>query len=318
MYFVWSVLWYFIPDNTQESVSFPKTVRKKGWGIAGMRKAKVKNFDYDQADDGTDVSARQINRLKRLYELSLLMSGDPMEVFSYAARMIGELLAVKVVCLSEIQGENLQFLSVYAQGEVYTHAGSCPLAVTPCATVEAAKDIRVIQNVAAQFPRATFLREHNAYSYCGFPALDNAGNVVAVTCLLDDRPHEFSEQDLELLRIIGQRIGMELERKRLDEQKEATLTALRASEQQNRLILDNAGDGIIILNEQGLIESFNRTAQEMFGYTAHTVLGRPAECLFSDVEQADGGQGFRWLLKRVQKGGVIRATEIFACYADKS
>jgi len=283
-----------------------------------MRKAKVKNFDYDQADDGTDVSARQINRLKRLYELSLLMSGDPMEVFSYAARMIGELLAVKVVCLSEIQGENLQFLSVYAQGEVYTHAGSCPLAVTPCATVEAAKDIRVIQNVAAQFPRATFLREHNAYSYCGFPALDNAGNVVAVTCLLDDRPHEFSEQDLELLRIIGQRIGMELERKRLDEQKEATLTALRASEQQNRLILDNAGDGIIILNEQGLIESFNRTAQEMFGYTAHTVLGRPAECLFSDVEQADGGQGFRWLLKRVQKGGVIRATEIFACYADKS
>lgn len=283
-----------------------------------MRKAKMKNFDYGTTDDGARASAEQINRLKRLYELSLLMSGDPMEIFSYAARMIGELLAVKVVCLSEIQGENLQFLSVYVQGNILTNAGSCPLAVTPCATVALSKDIRVIHNVAAQFPQAEFLQEHKAFSYCGFPALDNAGKVVAVTCLLDDRPHDFGEQDLELLRIVGQRIGMELERKRLDEQKEATLAALRASEQQNRLILDNAGDGIIILNEHGQIESFNRTAQEMFGYTANTVLGRHAECLFSDAEHADGDQGFGWLLKRVQKGGVIRATEILAHYADKS
>ncbi|MCQ8105457.1 EAL domain-containing protein [Methylomonas sp. SURF-2] len=283
-----------------------------------MGSAKVKNFDFSRADDDADASARQIDRLKRLYELSLLMSGDPMEVFAYAARMIGELLAVKVVCLSEIQGDQLQFLSVYVQGDIFTNAGSCQLAVTPCATVEAAKDIRVIQNVAAQFPRAAFLRQHNAYSYCGFPALDNAGNVVAVTCLLDDKPRDFTEQDLELLRIIGQRIGMELERKRLGQQKEATLAALRASEQQNRLILDNAGDGIIILNEHGLIESFNRTAREMFGYAADTVLGRPAQFLFAGGEHADGDQAFDRLLKRVQKGGVIGATEILAYYADNS
>lgn len=283
-----------------------------------MNKAKVKNLNSGKEDGRVTTTVDQISRLKRLYELSMLMSGDPMEVFSYAARMMGELLDVKVVCLSEIQGEKLQFLSVYARGEIYTHAGSCSLAVTPCATVEASKAIQIIQNVAEQFPRAAFLQEHKAFSYCGFPALDNKGKVVAVTCLLDDRPHEFAEEDLELLRIVGQRIGMELERKRLDEQKEATLAALRVSEQQNRLILDNAGDGIIILNDQGLIESFNHTAQEMFGYPANTVIGKHAKSLFADSAHSDQDQGFGWLLKRVQKGGIIRATEIQAYYADKS
>ncbi|HQT27373.1 MAG TPA: histidine kinase dimerization/phospho-acceptor domain-containing protein, partial [Burkholderiales bacterium] len=150
--------------------------------------------------------------MKKLYELSMTLSGDPMEVFGHAARMIGELMDVKVVCLSEIRGDRLDFLSVYANGEIYLNAGSCSLDITPCSTVENSKDIRIYDRVMERFPQAKFLKEHSAFSYCGFPALDNSGKVVAVTCLLDDRPHEFSEEDQETLRIFGQRIGMELER----------------------------------------------------------------------------------------------------------
>ena len=160
----------------------------------------------------------QITRLKRLYELSMKLSGDPIDIFVHVAKMIGELLDVKVVCLSEIQGQELHFLSVYVKGEVFTNAGSCSLDITPCATVEASKDLRVIHDVANLFPEASFLKQHNAFSYCGFPALNNNGIVVAVTCLLDDRPHDFSDEDQELLRIVGQRIGLEIDRKRADEE----------------------------------------------------------------------------------------------------
>ena len=83
----------------------------------------------------------QITRLKKLFELSLTLSGDPMEIFQHAAKMIGKLLEVKIVCLSEIQGEQLNFLAVYMDGEIYSNAGSCLLAITPCATVEQSKDI---------------------------------------------------------------------------------------------------------------------------------------------------------------------------------
>lgn len=163
----------------------------------------------------------------------MTLSGDPIEIFQHAAKMIGELLEVKIVCLSEIQGEQLNFLAVYMDGEIYSNAGSCLLAITPCATVEQSKDIRVYDRVKELFPEATFLQDHNAYAYCGFPSLDNNGKVVAVTCLLDDKSHDFSNEDQEILRIIGQRIGMEIERKHNLEAKERISADLRISE--NRL-----------------------------------------------------------------------------------
>ena len=82
------------------------------------------------------------------------------------------------------------------------------------------------------FPEATFLQDHNAFAYCGFPSLDNHGKVVAVTCLLDDKPHDFTNEDQEILRIIGQRIGMEIERKHNLEAKERISDVLRINERQ--------------------------------------------------------------------------------------
>ncbi|WP_292922312.1 EAL domain-containing protein [Nitrosomonas sp.] len=155
-----------------------------------------------------------VKRLKKLYELSMTLSGDPAEVFKHVACMIAELFNVRVVCLSEIRGDQLHFLSVYVDGKVFQDAGQCALAITPCATVEQSKDIRVYDRVSELFPEASFLQEHNAQAYCGFPVLDNHQNVVAITCLLDDKPHEFTDEDQALLRIFGQRISMELERQR--------------------------------------------------------------------------------------------------------
>ena len=171
-----------------------------------------------------------ITRLKKLFELSLRLSGDPIDIFQHAAKMIGELLEVKIVCLSEIQGEQLNFLAVYMDGEIYTNAGSCVLANTPCATVEQSKDIRVYHQVKELFPKAAFLQEHNAIAYCGFPSLNNQGQVVAVSCLLDDKPRDFTDEDQDILRIIGQRIGMEIERKHTIKEKERVSDILRINE----------------------------------------------------------------------------------------
>jgi PAS domain S-box-containing protein len=174
--------------------------------------------------------ARHVDRLKQLSELSLMLSGDPGVVFERVVRLIGELFAVKVVCLSEIAGKELLFRAVYVEGQVFANAGGCPLEITPCATVEQHKEIQVYDRVAELFPQAAFLREHRAHAYCGFPALDNAGRVVAVTCLLDDQPHEFTEEDQHLLRIIGQRLATEVERGKIVAERTKTDQALHASE----------------------------------------------------------------------------------------
>ena len=184
--------------------------------------------------------AAHILGLKRLAELSLTLSGEPNVVFERLVKIIGELFAVRVVCLSEIVGDQLHFRAVNVDGQLFTDAGTCPLNITPCAAVQTSKDVRVFDAVAERFPQATFLQEHQAESYFGFPSLDNDGNVVAVTCLLDDKPREFTEYEQHILRIIGQRLASEVERSKTISQRQKAEVTLRESEERLRIALSAA------------------------------------------------------------------------------
>ena len=189
--------------------------------------------------NGTD----RLQQLRGLVELSLRLSGDPAVVFERVVRMIAELFQVRVVCLSEIAGRQLLFKAVYVGGKVLSDAGTCPLDITPCASVEEAKDLRVYDRVQERFPQAMFLRDHNADAYCGFPSLDSEGKVVAVTCLLDDKPRTFAPKEQELLRLIAQRIASELERGKINAERRRVDQALCESEERLRLAVQASGQG---------------------------------------------------------------------------
>jgi two-component system sensor kinase FixL len=46
-----------------------------------------------------------------------------------------------------------------------------------------------------------------------------------------------------------------------------------------RAILENSPDGLITINESGLVQSFNPAAERMFGYAAAEVIGQNVSCL---------------------------------------
>ena len=57
---------------------------------------------------------------------------------------------------------------------------------------------------------------------------------------------------------------------------------LVSSETYLRSIFDNAMDGIITINEQGIVESFNAAAEKMFGYTSSETNGRHIRTLMPE------------------------------------
>jgi putative two-component system response regulator len=60
--------------------------------------------------------------------------------------------------------------------------------------------------------------------------------------------------------------------------------ALRDSEMHARAVLQNVADGIVTAGETGLIESFNRSAQRLFGYKEHEVIGQPLRLVIAPNE----------------------------------
>lgn len=62
--------------------------------------------------------------------------------------------------------------------------------------------------------------------------------------------------------------------------------ALEDNKAMLQLILDTAPIGIIRIDEQGTILSFNRAAEETFGYAANEIVGRNVKLLMTPVDQA--------------------------------
>ena len=60
--------------------------------------------------------------------------------------------------------------------------------------------------------------------------------------------------------------------------------ALHDSELHTRAVLQNVADGIVTAGETGLIESFNRSAQRLFGYKEYEVIGQPLRLVIAPNE----------------------------------
>lgn len=67
-------------------------------------------------------------------------------------------------------------------------------------------------------------------------------------------------------------------------------------------VISNAMDGIITINEQGLVESFNPAAERLFGYGAEEVVGRPLTLLMPERYRDAYQRG----LERVRSTGEAR------------
>jgi len=63
--------------------------------------------------------------------------------------------------------------------------------------------------------------------------------------------------------------------------------ALQESEANHRAIMDHMVDAVITIDQVGTVDSFNPSAEEMFGYRADEVLGNNIKMLMGDVEQAE-------------------------------
>jgi PAS domain S-box-containing protein len=75
--------------------------------------------------------------------------------------------------------------------------------------------------------------------------------------------------------------------------------ALAASQARTQAILDTAVDGVITIDEHGVVQTFNPAAERMFGYPAEEVLGRNVSVLMPSPYREDHD---RYIARYLQTG----------------
>jgi PAS domain S-box-containing protein len=111
--------------------------------------------------------------------------------------------------------------------------------------------------------RSVILRE--GIHAMGFIPLVYQGKLLGKFMSYYNKPHRFSEEEVQLAQTIASHIAFVIERKRAEE-------ALRESEEKYRTLIDSALDSIFLHDLEGNILEVNRAAAERLGYTKEELL----------------------------------------------
>ena len=95
------------------------------------------------------------------------------------------------------------------------------------------------------------------------------GRVIGKFMTYYDRPHRFDERETDAAITIARQLGFGLER-------------LKGEQTRNLLaaVVESSSDAIITKSLDGQIQSWNKGAQDIFGYTAVEAIGQPVTILF--------------------------------------
>lgn len=92
--------------------------------------------------------------------------------------------------------------------------------------------------------------------------------------------------------------------------------ARQGSEARLRALVDTAVDGIVVINEQGTIESVNPAASRMFGYTADQLLGRNVNVLMPEPYHTEHDTYLNNYLESGQKKIIGIGREVLGLRSD--
>ncbi len=97
----------------------------------------------------------------------------------------------------------------------------------------------------------------------------------------EDSLHPFGADDLDVLVCIAILAGQAMEQ-------------ASVSEARYRAVVDAAADGILTINDKGIIQSVNPAIERLFGYASHELIGQPVSWLSANREngQAPSHLGF--------------------------
>jgi len=243
-------------------------------------------------------------RLETLCRLGILDT-PPEPRFDRITRLAAEIFGVPIALVSLIDADRQWFKS-----RVGLDAPETSRDISFCGHAIATPEILVVEDAIedrrfADNPLVTGDPSIRFYAGCPLAAAD--GQRLGTLCLIDRRPRTFNAAQRAALRDLAEIAENELDAIELN----TALRLQRESELRIRALVDNVSDGIVMLDDLGTVEAFNRAAEKIFGRGAQEVLGRP----FGDLVVGPVPELGKW---EPRPNPVVRAAETIGKRADRT
>jgi formate hydrogenlyase transcriptional activator len=189
-------------------------------------------------------------RLEALRRTSLLDS-PPEEAFDRLTRLATTVLRVPVALVSLVDGNRQFFKSQCGLSEPLASSRQTPLTHSFCKHSVGSREPLVVADARRdpRFGHNHAFSELGVIAYAGIPLITSEGHALGTFCVVDRRPHDWTEEEVGILRVLATSTMSEIELRRLVGELRA-LTAnlqglvesrtseLRVSEERQRVLLD--------------------------------------------------------------------------------
>ena len=226
-----------------------------------------------------DFPEDESERLDTLCQLAILET-DPEERFDRITRLARQLFDVEIALVSLVDTDRQWFKSRQGLEATQTprNISFCGHAILGNAIFhveDAARDVRFADNpLVIDAPNIRF--------YAGAPLAASDGRKLGTLCIIDSRARGLSDRERGTLRDLADWVEHEI---RVNENALAT-RLINDQKESLRAVLDNVVDGIITINDTGIIDSFNPAAEKLFGYRADEVAGQNVKMLMPEPYRA--------------------------------
>lgn len=218
-------------------------------------------------------------RLQCLLSMSVLDT-RPEERFDRLTRIAQSIFGVPIVLISLVDTERQWFKS--KQG---TNLRETPRDISFCGHAILQNDIFFVPDAlrdARFFDNPLVIGPPNIRFYAGLPLSGQNGLKVGTLCIIDTKPRELTDEDISALRDIADCVEDEL-----------MLTNEKLIETKLHMIINHVSDGVIMMNDKLQIESINKSAQLLFGYSEDMMIGRDFKSLIADPKHHEWDECLR-------------------------
>ncbi|MFH1852204.1 MAG: PAS domain S-box protein [Candidatus Neomarinimicrobiota bacterium] len=258
-----------------------------------------------------DQLEMQEKRIRDLYRLSAQSGVDIDQQLDETLKIGAGALGLDIGIISRIQGDIYTVLFFYDPAGNLFHGQTFELGKTYCSLTVAADDIVAIDHMGkSSYSGHPCYRAFQMESYIGSPILVN-GQRFGVLNFSSPKPRKipFTQSDRDFVKLMGSWVSAMLERKQAYDR-------ISHSEEKIRAILTTAVDGIITITASGRIESFNRAAEQIFGYSADEVLGSNINILMPEPHSSQHDGYLNKYLKSGQAKVIGKGREMVGCRKD--